>query len=43
MTEGRTEYRNKRGWKREIFTACWKRMPKRLAGAIGPKIVARFP
>lgn len=42
-TEGQTEYRNKRGWKRTLFITCWKRMPKSLASVIGPKIVAKFP
>jgi hypothetical protein len=38
-----TEYRTKRGWKRDVFTACWKRMPTQLTGVIGPRIAARFP
>lgn len=42
-TEGRTEYRNKRGLKRSVFTFCWKLMPTPLAEAIGPKVVAKFP
>lgn len=42
-TEGRTEYRNKRGLKRRVLAFCWKLMPTPLAGAIGPKVVAKFP
>ena len=43
QTEAHTEYRTKRSWKRRVFVNGWKLMPNRLAEAMGPRIVARFP
>jgi hypothetical protein len=34
---------NKKGRKRELFEALWRRVPLALAGRIGPAIVRRFP
>jgi hypothetical protein len=42
-TTSLTEYGVKRGWKRNLFTSAWKHLPLSLAGAIGPRIVAKFP
>ena len=38
-----TEFASKRGKKRELFEALWRRMPERLAGMIGPLIVKQLP
>ena len=33
----------RRGWKRRIVSAAWKRMPLSLARRLGPRLVRRFP
>ena len=34
---------NKKGRKRELFTALWRRVPESIAARLGPSIVKRFP
>ena len=38
-----TEFKKKRGWKRDVFSYCWKKMPAFLVKAIGPVIYNQFP
>ncbi len=42
-TGGSTESTKKRGWKRNLVSAVWKRMPLTVAKRIGPIVVKRFP
>ena len=43
LGEGKTEFSNKRGRKRQIIEAVWKRMPVSVARAIGPIVVRQYP
>jgi hypothetical protein len=38
-----TEFSKRKGRKREIFESCWKKMPRGIAGLLGPRIVKQFP
>jgi len=42
-TSGSSEFSSKRGRKRIIVNAVWKKLPISLAGMLGPKIVKYFP
>jgi hypothetical protein len=42
-TGGQTEFARRRGLKRRIVSAVWKRLPRALAGTLGPRLVKRFP
>ena len=39
----KTEYSKRKGRKRDLFESCWKKMPRGLAGFLGPYIVRQFP
>jgi hypothetical protein len=41
--ESSTEYKTRRGGKRELLTALWKRLPLAMTRYIGPIIVRQFP
>jgi len=38
-----TEFQTKRGHKRDALTACWRKLPTKLAGVLGPYVVSRYP
>ncbi|MFC1734852.1 hypothetical protein ACFL1X_01960 [Candidatus Hydrogenedentota bacterium] len=42
-SEVKTEHSQKQRQKRELFSACWKRLPKFLARSLGPFVVKQFP
>ena len=38
-----TEFKRKRGWKRQFFSTGWRYLPRPVAGWLGPRITARYP
>jgi len=43
VAAGNTEFSTKRGRKREIVEAVWKKIPVSVAGILGPVVVKQFP
>ncbi len=43
MTVTATEFRTRRGWKRNLFSTLWKSVPSPLVRIAGPAVVRRFP
>ncbi len=42
-TNTKTEFNQKKGYKRDLFEKVWKITPPFLTNRIGPKIVKQFP